>query len=192
MPFSKSAQSKGGKAPASDRQKEAARATIARTQPWKKSTGPKTRLGKVVSSQNPIKSARRWKLRSSDPDFEFKRQAIFQAIGWLDEIAARHHLIVNCGCFQVGSFQVSVRTLLRNVRCGVDEWHVIALSVSSQIQTVHSTGESIKQQEQQLQAARDAAWVEIREVLKLLRLIKSSPTGATIEVAASPIPTLDS
>ena len=187
MPFSKSAQSNGGKAPASDRQKEVARATIARTQPWKKSTGPKTRLGKVVSSQNPIKSARRWKLRSSDPDFEFKKQAIFQAIGWLDEIAARHHLIVNCG-----SFKVSVRVLLRNARCGVDQWHVIALSVSSQIQTVHFTGQSIEQQDQQLQAARDAAWVEIREVLKLLRMIKSSPTGATIEVAASPIPTLDS
>ena len=187
MPFSKSAQSKGGKAPASDRQKQIAKETIARTQPWKKSSGPKTQLGKVVSSQNPFKAARRWKLRSSDPHFEFKQRSIFQAIQMLDEVAERHRLTVSCG-----SFQLSVRVLLRNLRSGADEWHAIALSISSEIKTVRLAGESIDQQQQQLEAAKTAAWLEINEILQLLRLIKNSPRGATIEVAASPIPTLDS
>lgn len=45
MPFPKSAQRKGGKAAASDRQKTIAKQTIMETRPWEKSTGPTTQEG---------------------------------------------------------------------------------------------------------------------------------------------------
>ncbi len=45
MPFPKSAQSKGGKAAASNRQKTIAKETILKTRPWEKSTGPVTKEG---------------------------------------------------------------------------------------------------------------------------------------------------
>ena len=45
MPFPKSAQRKGGKAAASDRQKTIAKQTIMDTRPWEKSTGPTTQEG---------------------------------------------------------------------------------------------------------------------------------------------------
>ena len=45
MPFPKSAQSKGGRAAASDRQKTIAKQTIMETRPWEKSTGPTTQEG---------------------------------------------------------------------------------------------------------------------------------------------------
>ena len=45
MPFPKSAQRKGGKAAASDRQKTIAKETILETRPWEKSTGPTTQEG---------------------------------------------------------------------------------------------------------------------------------------------------
>ena len=45
MTFPKTAQSKGGRAAASDRQKTIARETILKTKPWKKSTGPTTQEG---------------------------------------------------------------------------------------------------------------------------------------------------
>lgn len=52
MPFTKSAQRKGGKAAASDRQKTIAKETILRTEPWKKSTGPTTKEGKKAVTKN--------------------------------------------------------------------------------------------------------------------------------------------
>ena len=45
MPFPKSAQSKGGRAAASDYQKTIAKQTILVTRPWEKSTGPTTQEG---------------------------------------------------------------------------------------------------------------------------------------------------
>ena len=45
MSFPKTAQRKGGRAAASDRQKTIARETILKTKPWKKSTGPTTQEG---------------------------------------------------------------------------------------------------------------------------------------------------
>ena len=45
MPFPKSAQRKGGRAAASDRQKTIAKQTIMETRPWEKSTGPTTEDG---------------------------------------------------------------------------------------------------------------------------------------------------
>jgi hypothetical protein len=38
-----------------DAAREALRQRILRTQPWKKSTGPKTELGKIIVSQNALK-----------------------------------------------------------------------------------------------------------------------------------------
>lgn len=52
MPFPKSAQRKGGKAAASDRQKTIAKQTILKTKPWKKSTGPTTEEGLQVVTEN--------------------------------------------------------------------------------------------------------------------------------------------
>ena len=45
MTFPKTAQSKGGRAAASDRQKTIAKETILETRPWEKSTGPTTQEG---------------------------------------------------------------------------------------------------------------------------------------------------
>ena len=45
MPFPKTAQRKGGRAAASDRQKTIAKQTIMDTRPWEKSTGPATQEG---------------------------------------------------------------------------------------------------------------------------------------------------
>jgi hypothetical protein len=52
MPFPKTAQSKGGKATASDYQKAIARETILRNEPWQKSTGPKTVEGQDAVTAN--------------------------------------------------------------------------------------------------------------------------------------------
>ena len=45
MSFPKTAQRKGGRAAASDRQKTIAKQTIMETRPWEKSTGPTTQEG---------------------------------------------------------------------------------------------------------------------------------------------------
>ena len=45
MPFPKSAQRKGGRSAASERQKTIAKQTIMETRPWEKSTGPTTQEG---------------------------------------------------------------------------------------------------------------------------------------------------
>ena len=52
MPFPKSAQRKGGKAAASDRQKTIAKQTIMETRPWEKSTGPATQEGLQATTGN--------------------------------------------------------------------------------------------------------------------------------------------
>jgi hypothetical protein len=52
MPFPKSAQSKGGKAAASDHQKAIAKVTITQVKPWSKSTGPKTPEGLEAATRN--------------------------------------------------------------------------------------------------------------------------------------------
>ena len=52
MTFPKTAQSKGGRAAASDRQKTIARQTILKTKPWEKSTGPTTQEGLQAATDN--------------------------------------------------------------------------------------------------------------------------------------------
>ena len=52
MPFPKTAQRKGGKAAASDRQKTIAKQTIMDTRPWEKSTGPATEEGLQATTGN--------------------------------------------------------------------------------------------------------------------------------------------
>jgi len=52
MPFPKSAQRKGGKAAASDRQKTIAKQTILKIRPWEKSTGPTTQEGLQATAEN--------------------------------------------------------------------------------------------------------------------------------------------
>lgn len=52
MPFPKTAQRLGGKAPASEKQKSTSRMCILANEPWKSSTGPRTAVGRCVSSQN--------------------------------------------------------------------------------------------------------------------------------------------
>ena len=52
MPFPKTAQRKGGRAAASDRQKTIAKETILETRPWEKSTGPATQEGLQATTGN--------------------------------------------------------------------------------------------------------------------------------------------
>ena len=52
MPFPKSAQRKGGRAAASDRQKTIAKQTILKIRPWEKSTGPTTQEGLQATAEN--------------------------------------------------------------------------------------------------------------------------------------------
>ena len=52
MSFPKSAQRKGGKAAASDRQKTIAKQTILKTKPWEQSTGPTTQEGLQAVTDN--------------------------------------------------------------------------------------------------------------------------------------------
>ena len=52
MPFPKSAQSKGGRAAASDYQKTIAKQTILVTRPWEQSTGPTTEEGLQSATGN--------------------------------------------------------------------------------------------------------------------------------------------
>ena len=52
MPFPKTAQRKGGRAAASDRQKTIAKQTIMETKPWEKSTGPTTQEGLQATTGN--------------------------------------------------------------------------------------------------------------------------------------------
>lgn len=50
--LSKHSQSKGGKHPASEKQKSTSRMCILANEPWRSSTGPRTALGRRISSQN--------------------------------------------------------------------------------------------------------------------------------------------
>ena len=52
MPFPKSAQRKGGRAAASDRQKRIAKQTILKAKPWEQSTGPTTQEGLQATTEN--------------------------------------------------------------------------------------------------------------------------------------------
>ena len=52
MAFPKSAQRKGGRAAASDRQKTIAKQTILKTKPWEKSTGPTSQEGLQAVTDN--------------------------------------------------------------------------------------------------------------------------------------------
>lgn len=58
MPLTQKIRIKGGQCPASEFQKTVARETILKTQPWKKSTGAKSKRGKGVSSQNASKGGK--------------------------------------------------------------------------------------------------------------------------------------
>lgn len=68
MPFPKSAQSKGGQRSATETQKAAARKWARENEPWKKSTGPQSGLGKTVSSGNAIKAVYQNLIKSWEHD----------------------------------------------------------------------------------------------------------------------------
>ncbi|MBN8564073.1 MAG: hypothetical protein J0L70_26405 [Leptolyngbya sp. UWPOB_LEPTO1] len=71
MPFPKSAQSKGGKAPASAVQKQAAREWVQQHRPWRNSTGARSPLGKLSVKYNAVLpgSYKRF-VKSWEEDFE--------------------------------------------------------------------------------------------------------------------------
>ena len=70
MTFPKSAQIKGGRAKATESQKLAARQWMLKNQPWLKSTGPKTILGKFASCSNAFKAEYSYSIKSWECDFE--------------------------------------------------------------------------------------------------------------------------
>lgn len=71
MPFPKSAQSKGGKAPASAVQKQTAREWMQQNRPWRNSTGARSPLGKLSVKYNAVLpgSYKRF-VKSWEEDFE--------------------------------------------------------------------------------------------------------------------------
>lgn len=71
MPFPKSAQSKGGKAPASAVQKQTAREWMQQHRPWRNSTGARSPLGKLSAKYNAVRpgSYKRF-VKSWEEDFE--------------------------------------------------------------------------------------------------------------------------
>lgn len=71
MVFPKSAQSEGGKVPASVCQKQTARAWVKQHQPWSESTGPKSPLGKISVKYNAVRpGAYQRFVKSWEEDFE--------------------------------------------------------------------------------------------------------------------------
>lgn len=71
MPFTRQAQSRGGKRPATATQKQAAREWAVQHHPWQKSTGPVTDQGKAIASCNARKSYFSRRIKASQfPDFE--------------------------------------------------------------------------------------------------------------------------
>jgi hypothetical protein len=70
MTFPKSAQIKGGLRKATESQKLAARQWMLKNQPWLKSTGPSTILGKFSSSLNAFKPEYSYLIESWKCDFQ--------------------------------------------------------------------------------------------------------------------------
>lgn len=76
MPFSKSAQRRGGRRSATDSQKQAAREWALKNKPWLKSSGPKSTQGKAISCLNAHKPFFRRVIKSSEvADFERECEA---------------------------------------------------------------------------------------------------------------------
>ena len=99
MPFPKTAQRKGGKAAASDRQKTIAKQTIMDTRPWEKSTGPTTQEGLQATTGNVrLESILRFGFVFESKDSAVKARKAFLAT--VKEL--HHHLksrnlgVVNC------------------------------------------------------------------------------------------------
>ncbi|MBW4527705.1 MAG: hypothetical protein KME18_21385 [Phormidium tanganyikae FI6-MK23] len=91
MPFPKSAQSKGGKAPASACQKQTARAWLQQHQPWSDSTGPKSQLGKISAKYNAVRpGAYQRFVKSWKEDFEQGCLEAEQAIAAFEVDQALH------------------------------------------------------------------------------------------------------
>lgn|GEM_PF-2702827 len=86
MPFPKSAQRKGGKAAASDRQKTIAKQTILETRPWEKSTGPTTQEGLQAVTGN----VRLESLLCFGCVFESKDSAVKARIAFLARVLELH------------------------------------------------------------------------------------------------------
>lgn len=90
MPFPRSAQVKGGKAPSTESQKAAAKAWAIANCPWQNSTGPRTPEGKAITSSNPERAyfkrtVKFWQC----PDlaaFEAECSQIERAIGRMREV----------------------------------------------------------------------------------------------------------
>ena len=80
MPFPKSAQSKGGRAAASDRQKTIAKQTILKTKPWEKSTGPTSQEGlQAVTGNVRLESLLRFGFVFESKDLAAKARRAFLA-----------------------------------------------------------------------------------------------------------------
>jgi len=99
MPFPKSAQSKGGRAAASDRQKTIARETILETRPWEKSTGPTTQEGlQAVTGNVRLESILRFGcvFESKDSAVEARRAFLARVKELHQHLKSQNLGVVNC------------------------------------------------------------------------------------------------
>ena len=102
MPFPKSAQSKGGRAAASDRQKTIAKQTILKTQPWEKSTGPTTKEGLQAVTEN-VRCELVFRFGCM---FESKDSAVTARKAFLSKVGELHRLLKSMGLGVVNSLVV--------------------------------------------------------------------------------------
>ena len=102
MPFPKSAQSKGGRAAASDRQKTIAKQTILKTQPWEKSTGPTTKEGLQAVTEN-VRCELVFRFGCM---FESKDSAVTARKAFLSKAGELHRLLKSMGLGVVNSLVV--------------------------------------------------------------------------------------
>lgn len=183
-----SPQSRRGKTPASANQKFVSKITIGKKQPWKRSTGAKTTLGKAIASQNGLKPSVRWHFRSDDPLFDAKIQSIHQGIDCLAQIQKCTRLDL-----PHGSFKVLLKHSVKSGRDGCEQWRAIAVRVTSEICTeyTHPRGDGtpiyVGDQRQILDDASAAAWQQIKKILEVLRSIPSSPIPKAIDVKVESI-----
>ena len=75
MGFPKISQRKGGRRPSTETQKAAARKWMQENKPWKKSTGPKSILGKECSCGNAVKAVYQNLIKSWECD-DFDRECL--------------------------------------------------------------------------------------------------------------------
>ncbi|MBD2093521.1 hypothetical protein H6F67_27175 [Microcoleus sp. FACHB-1515] len=128
MAYPRSAAARGGKAPASPRQKAIARLTIRETEPWKRSTGAKSQFGKAIAGQNAMKYSIRWRFRAHEvSDFAATLLQVERLLEQFNEIADRYSF------YQRDSrFSVLIKTKFAHGTDQRGEWASIALAIQTQ------------------------------------------------------------